>query len=226
MQRIVSKVYFMTEMDENLKEILLKVRDLYMKYGIKSMTMDDVASQLGISKKTLYQYVKDKSELVGLVVDMQMQEVQCQHHSVRDKGMNAIEELLMVSKMLNRLLKQINPATEFDLKKYYPEHYYRLISRRRQHMYEQNLRNIRKGKEEGIYRQELNDEVIAKLQLSRVEFVMQSDLFSVEEFTSPKFFQEIFEYHIRGIANQKGIEFLEKKLKEYDIEDFNDINLK
>jgi AcrR family transcriptional regulator len=211
-------------MDENLKEILLKVRDLYMKYGVKSITMDDVATHLGISKKTIYQYVKDKNELVGLVVDMQMEEVQCQHYSVREKGFNAIEELLMVSKMLNKLLKQINPATEYDLKKYYPNHYNRLISRRRQHMYEQIMRNIRTGKAEGLYRQELNDEVIAKLQLSRTEFVVQSDIFSVEEFTSPKFFQEIFEYHIRGIANKKGIEFLEKKLRDFDIEDFNEMN--
>ena len=188
--------------------------------------MDDVASNLGISKKTLYQYVKDKNELVTKVIDFQMDVVRNDHACARKKGLNAIEELLMVSKMLNHMLKQINPSMEFDLKKYYPELYQRLVTMRREHMYSQIIRNIRKGKEEKLYREELNETVIAKLQLSRTEFIMQSDIFTVDEFTSTKFFQEIFEYHIRGISNKKGIDFLENKLKDFDINDINDLSHK
>lgn len=204
-------------MNEELKHILVKVRELYMRYGIKSITMDDVASVLSISKKTLYKYVNDKDDLVGKVVDQEIEIQQVDSTSIMSSKLNAIEELLMVSKMINHKLKEINPSTEYDLKKYYPHHFQRLVEGRRKRMYYNIAANIQKGKKEGLYREDLNEEVIAKLQVSRIESMMENEIFSIEEFTSPKFFQEIFIYHIRGIANSKGIDFLENKLKDFDI---------
>jgi AcrR family transcriptional regulator len=208
-------------MDEELKQILLKVRELYMRYGIKSITMDDVASQLGISKKTLYKQVRDKDDLVGKIVDQEIEIQQNDSTCIMDKDLNAIEELLMVSKMVNLKLKQVNPATEFDLKKYYPNHYQKLVNARRNRMYLNVVANLVKGKKEGLYRDDLNHDIIGKLQVSRVESMLDNEIFSIDEFTSPKFFQEIFVYHIRGIANKKGIDFLEKKLKDFNIEDID-----
>lgn len=215
---VVSKV---SSMNEELKSILLKVRELYMRYGIKSITMDDVASNLGISKKTLYKYVTDKEDLVAKTIDleleMQKDNMNCKH----GENLNAIEQLLFVSKMINHKLKQMNPSTEYDLRKYYPAHYHKLITARRNQMYSNVVANIVKGKEEGLYRLDLNDDIIAKLQVSRVENMMDNDVFSITEFTSNKFFQEIFIYHIRGIANEKGIAFLESKLKDFNIDDLD-----
>jgi TetR/AcrR family transcriptional regulator, cholesterol catabolism regulator len=206
-------------MNEELKDILLKVRELYMRYGIKSITMDDVASHLSISKKTLYKYVTDKDDLVGKIFDMELEQGANEMECVRGASLNAIEKLLMVSKIINHKLKHLNPATEYDLKKYYPHHYQKLVSARRQRMYKNVVANIEKGKEEGLYREDLDADVIGKLQVSRVENMVDNDFFGVDEFTSPRFFQEVFIYHIRGIANQKGIDFLENKLKNFDIND-------
>jgi len=86
-------------------------------------------------------------------------------------------------------------------------------------MYRSVVANIEKGKEEGLYRLDLNADVIGKLQVSRVENMMDNEFFGIDEFTSPKFFHEVFVYHIRGIANEKGIKFLEEKLQSFDIED-------
>lgn len=210
-------------MNEELKKILEKVSELYIKYGIKSVTMDDVASHLSISKKTLYKYVSDKDDLVGKVIDIQIEVLRSEMDCKCNTGLNAIEELLIVSKMINHKMKNMNPGTVYDLKKYYPEHYTRLLNARREKMHSNIINNIRKGKEEGLYRNDLNENIIAKLQISRIENIIDSDFFSVEEFTSDKFFQEIFVYHIRGIANQKGIDFLENKLASFDIEDLNNI---
>lgn len=210
-------------MNEELREILEKVRDLYMRYGIKSITMDDVASNLGISKKTLYKYVCDKDDLVGKIVDL---EIEMQNNDMNCAQMDeysAIEQLLMVSKIINHKLKQINPATDYDLRKYYPAHYHRLVKARRERMYNKIIENIRKGKEEGLYRHELNEEIIAKLQLSRIENLADNDVFTIGEFTSNKFFLEIFIYHIRGIANETGVALLEQKLKNFDIDDLDKI---
>jgi TetR/AcrR family transcriptional regulator, cholesterol catabolism regulator len=206
-------------MDEELKQILAKVRELYMRYGIKSITMDDVAAQLGMSKKTLYKHVSDKDDLVGKIVDQEIEIQQNDTTCIFSKDLNAIEELLMVSKMVNHKLKQVNPATEFDLRKYYPNHFERLVKARRARMHQNVVANIIKGKSEGFYREDLNEDIIGKMQVSRIESMLENEVFSIDEFTSPKFFQEVFIYHIRGIANQKGIDFLENKLKDFNIDD-------
>lgn len=107
-------------MNEELENILVKARELYMKYGIKSITMDDVARELGISKKTLYQYVNDKDDLVGKVIDNEIlirQEEICKCFRI---GYNAIEELIEISIFMNDLMRNQNPATQHDLKNIIP----------------------------------------------------------------------------------------------------------
>ncbi len=133
-------------MNEELKNILLKVRELYMKYGIKSITMDDVATELGISKKTLYQYVTDKDDLVGKFIDNEIllrQEEICKCFKA---DFNAIEELFEITIFMNRFLKDQNPATDHDLKKYYPHHYNKMVKTRRERIFSYILLNLKKGK--------------------------------------------------------------------------------
>jgi TetR/AcrR family transcriptional regulator, cholesterol catabolism regulator len=207
-------------MNEELKNILLKVRELYMKYGIKSITMDDVARELGISKKTLYQYVIDKDDLVGKFIDYEIILRQEELYKCYKTGFNAIEELFEISIFMNKFMKDQNPATEHDLKKYYPHHYYKTVKTRRDRIYNYILLNLKKGKNEGLYRVELNEEVIAKLYLSRVESIHLNDLFTVEEFTSIRLFIELLNYHIRGIATENGIIVLNKKLKDLETNNF------
>lgn len=203
-------------MNDELKNILEKVRELYMKYGIKSITMDEVALEIGISKKTLYQYVVDKDDLVGKIIDNEIimrQEEICKCFRI---GFNAVEELFEISIFMNKIIRDQNPATEHDLKKYYPHHYQRIVKTRREGVYDYILLNLKKGKKEGLYREEMNNEIIAKLYLSRSESIHHNDLFTVEEYTSLELFLELLTYHIRGIATEKGIAVLEKKIKELE----------
>jgi AcrR family transcriptional regulator len=193
---------------------MIKVRELYMKYGIKSITMDDVARELGISKKTLYQYVTDKEDLVVKFIDneiLRRQEEICKCFRI---GFNAIEELFEISMFMNKIMRGQNVATEYDLKKYYPAQYEKTIKARREGIYNYILVNLKKGIKEGLYRKELNKEIIAKLYLWRSENAHLDELFTVEEFTSKKLFVELLTYHVRGIATEKGILVLEKKIKE------------
>jgi AcrR family transcriptional regulator len=201
-------------MNEELKNILLKVRELYMKYGIKSITMDDVARELAISKKTLYQYVVDKDDLVGKFIDNEIairREEICKCFRI---GYNAIEELFEISSFMNKLMRNQNSATDYDLKKYYPAHYHKTLTARREGIYNYILANLKKGIKEGLYRKEMDKEVIAKLYLWRTENIHFDELFTVEEFTSVKLFFELLNYHVRGIATEKGIIVLENKIKE------------
>jgi AcrR family transcriptional regulator len=201
-------------MIEDFRNILLKVRELYMKYGIKSITMDDVARELGISKKTLYQFVSDKDDLVGKFIDNEIEQRQEEIFKCFKIGFNAIEELFRISAFMNKMIREQNPATEYDLRKYYPHHYQKIVKSRRERMYNYILLNLKKGKEEGLYREDINEEIISKLYLTRSENNNLRELFTIEEFTSNTVFVELLTYHVRGIATEKGIIVLEKMIKE------------
>ena len=200
-------------MNQELENILERVNCLYQKYGVKSVTMDDVARELGISKKTLYKYVNDKTDLVSKVIDLEISRKESCFRDIFGKGLNAIEELLEVNRYANTMLKEYNPSTEYDLKKYYPDLYKKLRDIKLQGMYDAVKNNILKGKEEGLYREDLDAEVIAKLHVTRIMGMSENPLITIEEYTSGKTFTEIISYHIRGIANKEGIKFFEEKIK-------------
>ncbi|MBK7627347.1 MAG: TetR/AcrR family transcriptional regulator [Bacteroidales bacterium] len=187
-----------------------------MNYGIKSITMDDVSRELGVSKKTLYQFVTDKDDLVGKFIDNEIAIRQEEICKCFRTGLNAIEELFEISIFMNKIMRNQNPATEYDLKKYYPEHYQKIVKARREGIYSYILTNLKNGKKEGLYRDDLNNEIIARLYLSRAESIHTNDLFTIEEFTSHELFIELIKYHVRGIATQKGIDVLEQKINEVE----------
>src|ERR1035437_4149972 len=155
-------------MNEELKNILVKVGCLYKKYGIKSITMDDVSRELGISKKTLYQYVQDKNELVAQVIDLGVENQIAIFNELFCKGLNAVDELFEVNKMVAQMVKQHNASEDYDLKKYYPDQYQKMHKIRREEIFGHILANLKKGKEEGLYRVEMKEEIIAKVQLMRI----------------------------------------------------------
>lgn len=178
--------------------------------------MDDVARELGISKKTLYQFVSDKDDLVGRFIDNEIDLRQEEIFKCFKIGFNAIEELFDISIFMNKMMKDQNPATDHDLRKYYPHHYQKIAKTRRDGIINYILLNLKKGKVEGLYRKEMNEEIIAKLYMSRSENIHLNELFTVEEFTSNKIFVELITYHVRGIATEEGITILERKVKELE----------
>jgi AcrR family transcriptional regulator len=201
-------------MEKQFKQILNKVHVLYNKYGIKSVTMDDVARELGMSKKTLYHFVKDKNELVEKVIGLEFSSRAAEMNKIWKLRLNAIEELFEVNRLINMMLKRVNPAMEYDLMKYYPDLHAEICKERKRRMFESMRKNIIKGKNEGLYRKELNEDIISKLYVSRVERVFHEDVQTINDFTSEDFISEVFIYHIRGIANKKGIAFLEENKNE------------
>ncbi len=196
-----------------MKGIIEKVSELYLKYGIKSVTMDDVARELGISKKTLYQYFKDKDELVKKVIEYHVGFMQKEMRNLISKKVNAIEELLLVSKLTTEFLKRINLSITYDLKKYYPDIWKNINLNQRDHIFNQVKENMKKGIKEGLYRKDLNIDIIAHFYLFRIEMSQTIELIVKSKYSYEELFNTSFNYHIRGIANKKGIEYLERKIK-------------
>lgn len=197
-------------MSTELGEILKKTSGLYNRYGIRSISMDDVAHEMGISKKTLYKFVKDKSDLVEKVMMFEISGKKPKNADLRKQ--NAIEDLFWVNRKINQIIKDTNPSKEFDLQKYYPEIYRKIHALRTEKTMESMLANLRKGKKEKLYRQDFNEDIIARMYLLRMHRIPHNEIISAKEFTSSSFIYEMFVYHIRGIASAEGIKFLENNI--------------
>ena len=199
-------------MDEKHGNFLLRVYELYNRYGIKSVTMDDVARELGISKKTLYECIEDKSELVKHVMEMVNNYHSKNLWEITSRGMNAIEELFEVNRYMTQMIKEQNPTLGYDMQKYYPELHQSLMQEQRHRMHDAILANLVKGVEEGLYRKDMNVDIISKLHMTRMEYRYRQDSYQMNNIDSQDVMREIFIYHLHGIANENGIKILNEKL--------------
>jgi AcrR family transcriptional regulator len=199
-------------MDEKQVNFFLRVYELYNRFGIKSVTMDDVARELGISKKTLYECIKDKSELVKHVMEMIYRYHGEKLDEITTRGLNSIEQLFEVNRYMTQMIKEQNPTLGYDLQKYYPELHQALMQEQRSRMHDAIRQNLIKGIEEGLYRKEMNVDIISKLHMTRMEYRHRRDSFQLDDIDSQQVMREIFIYHLHGIANENGIKILNEKL--------------
>jgi AcrR family transcriptional regulator len=174
--------------------------------------MDDVVREVGISKKTLYEFFKHKSDLVSAVIECDTDLKHKAHDQAIEGASNAIEQMLSFYDFQMKLIKEYNPSMIYDLKKYYPELHRKFVDHKRKMIYQNVLDNLNQGKSEGLYRKELNQEVIAILNLLRVEAFINSSLYRPEEILTKEFFTEMFTYHMYGIVSEKGRKILEQNL--------------
>ena len=196
------------------REIAQKMCNLYKSYGIKSITMDDAARHLGISKKTLYDHFSDKTELVKESVREEIKTKQKNFAVYAQKTDNALEELLEYYKIQIKMIFDYKPNFIYDLKKYYPDIYNEYVNIKREKILDAVKKNILKGISEGFFRPEIDAGIISRLTLMRIEGMIHSGMFSTDEMMSPKIFTEIFIYHVYGIVTDKGRLYFENHKKE------------
>lgn len=200
-------------LDERGERLVSEAGKIFWTFGIKSVTMDDLATRLGISKKTLYQYVKDKNELVERVLGQLEGEFKCGIEEVAGSERNAIDELFAITERVSELLKDIHPSIHFDLEKYHPEAFRNVLERRRNRVFALMAANMKRGIEQGLYRPDLNIAVIAKMHIARMDLMFDGQFFPPGEFDMNAVHWELFRYHVRGIASDKGVKYLVKKVK-------------
>lgn len=170
--------------------------------------MDDIARELGISKKTLYVHTKDKNDLVEMIITYEAELKDAALQKNLKKPGNAVEQLNRIMQLANRYLADYSAVYHYDLKKYYPGLHELMLQYSRKSMHKAIMANLTKGQKEDLYRKDIHKELVAKLHLSRLEKLPEEGLLSIDEYISEKNFSEIFEYHIRGIANEKGLKIL------------------
>lgn len=199
-------------MEEKAIEIIQRSIPIFTRFGIKSVTMDDVARELGISKKTLYKYFKDKNDLIVKGVQMKIDADEELCGSVECQSGNAIDELFAISEFVVQNLSNINPSVIFELKKYHPEAFEILNKHKWEFVLKTIRKNINRGIEEGIYRDNMDPEIIARLYVGSTDLIMEGSIFPWPEFKVDKVYLEILRFQVRGLANKKGIEYLTNKL--------------
>lgn len=203
----------MKPIDEKEAWLIRECTGIFMRFGIKSVNMDDLAARLGVSKKTIYKYVNDKNELVGKVLFHQMACERDALNAIASRELNAIDESFEIMRMVMDMVKDLHPAVLYDIQKYHPEVMREMESERTSMVYSSLIHNMEKGVREGLYRDDLKPDFIASLYVSAVESIFHNLTFKDSALSFQELYLELFRYHIRGIASEKGIAYLVEKIK-------------
>ncbi len=201
-------------MEEKLKHILDSAATLFNRYGVRSVTMDDICRELGISKKTIYQFVPSKEDLVKAMLDYRISAVMDIFLKAPGPDQNAIDTLMIFSKMLEEFMKNLkaNPSLDYDLRKYYPDLYRNHIEKLNQTIHSHIAENIRQGINQRLYRADLNTDLISSLFIMKIENLAEPDSMMEGNYSYKKMYKVMIENHIRGISNKKGVKYFEKHI--------------
>jgi AcrR family transcriptional regulator len=189
------------EIKERIKQ---KADDLFRRYGIRSVTMDEIASQIGVSKKTIYHSFSDKNELVDEVVaDILKYNIDC-CKTYRLNSQNAIHEVYQAMEMLQIMFDNMNPVILYDIERNHPATYKKFKEYKYKFLFELVKENIERGKSEELYRPEVDTNVVAKIRLETMMMPFNEEIFPKNKFSLAALQQQLIEYFLFGIASMKG----------------------
>lgn len=194
-------------------KILEKAGEMFLNYGFKSVTMDDIASKLAISKKTLYKYFSNKADLVDASIEAVQKAIDDTIMFIKEQKYNAIEEEFAVKAVFKEMFKNAKTSPMYQLKKYYPDSYENLIEREVCMFRDCNADNLEKGIEQGLYRPEIKKNLVTDFYFTLIFGVFDSDYYGERMDELMKVEYEVLEYHVRAIATKKGLEVLENELR-------------
>lgn len=203
----------MTDVKQN---ILIGVDSMFMRYGLKSISMDDIANKLSISKKTIYQFFKDKDTLVSEFVGGFLSQQEIDLLKIRKDSTNVIEELVKTTEYLKSKVCNLNPVVLLDLRKYHPVAW--KIFQTHKIIFIQNhvSETLRNGVFDGYFRKSLNVKIIARMRIEQIEMGYNPDIFPIDEFNSVDVQMQIFDHFVYGICTLKGHQLLNKYYKIVD----------
>ena len=201
---------------EPQEKILKSSLALFFKYGIKHVTMDDIAKELGMSKKTIYQFYKEKDDLVNQLCEMELKEHECDFDKFSETAENPIHEIMLISEKMRIMMQNINPMFFLDLQKFYPTAFHRFQVFKENSAYRNIYINIKRGIEEGVYRSSLDPEFVSRLRLAQIDMLMFGSYFSFDKVSFVNTHELMLEIFVYGICTVKGHKLFNeyKKIKE------------
>ncbi len=177
-----------------------------MRYGIRSVTMSDIATELGVSKKTIYQEVESKDELVEKVMEFDMKEEQQAMIEIGQRCADAIDQMVQTTIYLMKKMRRISPVTHYDLHKYYGPLWKEIEGRQMSFIYEFLKKNIEWGKKAGMYRENVDAEIISRFFVHKASLAVNEVYFPLDQYKRDQLLMQLISYHLNGITTPKGVD--------------------
>jgi AcrR family transcriptional regulator len=189
--------------------ILTKSHELFMLYGIRSVSMDEIANHLGMSKKTIYQYFKDKDALVEGVINIEIEMHQDEFSKYAAISDNAIHEIFLTLDTVEEMLKHMNPSVMFDLQKYHSTAFEKFRTHKNTFFYEIIKANIERGKQQGLFRADIDIDVLTRYRLANMLLMFDFEHFPSNKFTPIQIISETTDNFLHGMSTQAGLKVIE-----------------
>ena len=199
----------MAEFDISIR-IREKAHDLFMQYGLRSVSMDDIANALGMSKKTIYQYYADKDELIGVVIEQEIQNTQSICEKDRDTSANAIQEIFMAMEMVMEIYGPMNPSLLFDMEKYHPKAFQKFQKHKNDYLYNIIRENLKRGIREELYRPEIKIDVLSRYRLETMMMPFHPEFQNKVKSNLAELEEEFILHFLYGLASPKGYKLIQK----------------
>jgi AcrR family transcriptional regulator len=193
-----------------LNNILNKSAELFLRYGVKNLTMDEIATQLGMSKKTIYAYVANKADLVKKVMQAHLDKENDFTKEVQKTSKNALEEHIRIMTFMSEEIQSFNSVIFFELQKYYPESYALFNEHREKVALRNILNNLKMGIKEGLYRADMDVEIVSRIFVYGLDILMDQQRFPSKKYQFFILYKEFIIYHLAGILTPKGTTYLEQ----------------
>jgi AcrR family transcriptional regulator len=204
----------MEEQDQIRDRILKGAEELFLKYGIRSVSMDDIARHLSISKKTIYQYFVDKDEIVTQFTQNHLNHTRAGFDGLTATSKNALDELIKIQVFMKKNLQDVNPSLLFDLRKYHPKAWSAWTEHKNNHIRQSVVRNLKQGIEEGLYRSNLNPEILAVLRIEAIQWLFDGQIVPNEKFQMMDIQAQMMDHFMYGLLTEKGRKLYEKYKQE------------
>ena len=195
------------------KNIILKATELFMKLGFKSVTMDDIAKEMGISKKTIYTHFNNKETIIGVVTDHVFETVCHDIDAICDLNQNPIQELYAIKKRVMQYMQKEKASPTYQLQKYYPTIYNNIKQRQFSYMQQCVVKNLHRGLEQDLYRKNIEVQFVARIYFNGITGIKEESLFPHTMYEGETLYEMYLEYHLRGIVTPKGRNILNQMIQ-------------
>ncbi|WP_159802428.1 TetR/AcrR family transcriptional regulator [Flavobacterium sp. MK4S-17] len=189
--------------------ILQKATKMFLSLGFKSVTMDDIANELGISKKTIYQHFANKTDLVEAATDNLFETIASGIDNIREQDKNSIEEVFIIRSFIMQHLNNETASPFYQLQKFFPKIFSCLRIKQFEKMNGCMIENLKKGIENGIFRPDININFVSRIYFTGLTGIKDSEIFPQDVFEVEKLTKMYLEYHLRAIVTPKGLSILE-----------------
>jgi len=208
-------VYSFVSMSLNTtrQTLISSANELFLKYGVKSVSMEDIARLLGISKKTIYNFIPNKKGLVLAVVKSQIEKEHKEVKKIIAESNNALDEMVSIAENVLATLKRMKPSLTYDLKKYHPAAWKYVEDVHFKFIEETVAKNLKRGIKEDFYRKDIDPELLSKVYLILSRAITTDDNLVKEGHALSDVFASVIHYHLNGIVSAKGRKDLKKYLK-------------